>query len=199
MGVQRVQDEKYLYLSWDKMGEICFSLAKKILESESELDRLVALAKGGWTWARAMVDYLGMDKIASIQYEFYTKIAKTKKSPTLKQSLPVSVGGEHLLIFDDVADSGRTLKAAIDYLKKCGAASVSTATLFYKPQSKFKPDYFAKTTNAWVIFPHEIRETIKHLSEKWKASGMEKKEIVRYFKKIGLPKKQVEYFMNIHG
>jgi hypoxanthine phosphoribosyltransferase len=196
MGLQRVQDQNYLYLSWDKMGEICFSLAKKILESQKNYDRLVALAKGGWTWARTMADYLAIHKVASVQYEFYTQVAKTKEYPTLKQSLPVSVEGERLLIFDDVADSGKTLKAATDYLKKCGAASISTATLFYKPQSKIKPDFYSKKTCRWVIFPHEIRETIAHLSEEWMASGMGEKEIKDNFRKIGLPEEQVEYFMN---
>jgi uncharacterized protein len=197
MVVQKIQESDYLYLTWDEMGQICFNLAKKILSTNANYDRLVALAKGGWTMARAIADYLAIDKVASIQYGFYTDIATKEDSPTLKQSLPISVDGERLLVFDDVADSGGTLKAATTYLKNCGAASLSTATLFFKPQSKFKPNFYTEKTSAWIIFPHEIRESIEQLSEKWSATGMTNKEVKSNLLKIGLPKNQVNYFLTI--
>lgn len=204
MRAYKVLGQEYLYLSWDEMGKICFALAKKIIEAQNALprtqrgagyDRLVALAKGGWTWARALVDYLGVNNVASVQYEFYTQVAKTKDSPTLKQSLPISVENEKLLIFDDVVDSGETLAAAVDYLTKCGATSIASSALFFKPHSKFKPDFYAKSTSAWIIFPHEIRESVEQLSKKWKKAGMDEEKIKMHLTKIGLPEEQVEYFI----
>ena len=53
----------YICPNWDQMGELTFSLAQKILNSGQKFDRIVALAKGGWTWARTLVDYLGISQI----------------------------------------------------------------------------------------------------------------------------------------
>src|SRR3989344_1379975 len=142
-----IQSQSFIVPTWEEMGELCFELSKKIIESGKEYDRIVALAKGGWTWARAISDYTAIKNVASIQYEFYADIYKTNKTPKLKQPLPISVEGEKLLVIDDVSDSGATLKVALDYLKKSKAQSISTATFFYKPWSSVTPDFYVYDTD----------------------------------------------------
>lgn len=187
--------EKYLAPSWNEMGEICFKLAQKVLKDKQNFDRLVALAKGGLTWSRTLLDYLSIPKISSFQIEFYKGVGEMKQKPLIVQSLPVSVKKERILIFDDVADSGETLKIAKEYLRMCGAKSVSSATLFIKTWVKTKPDFYAAETDAWIVFPHEIREMIELLSLKWRKKAFSKKEIKARLLKIGLPKEQVSYFL----
>jgi hypothetical protein len=63
-----------------------------------------------------------------------------------------------VLIVDDVADSGRSLTVAKEYILKQGAGEVKIATLHYKPVSMFKPDFFIGTTDAWIIYPWEVHE-----------------------------------------
>lgn len=188
---------QYLAPSWEDMGVLCFNLAKSILESGKKYDRVVALAKGGWTWARTLVDYLKIDNIASVQIKFYSDVNKTQETPIILQSLSTSVNGESILQFDDVADSGKTLEVAKDYILKCGAKNVDTATLFYKPRSIFKPEYYSETTKAWVIFPHEIREIVDQAGKKWLQNGLSKSEVIARFSSLGLPKEQTEYFLNL--
>lgn len=187
--------EIFLTPSWDEMGKLCFSLAQKILKKKEEFDRLIALAKGGLTWSRTLLDYLKIPKVATFQVKFYQDIGKRKREPIIVQSLPVTIEGEKILVFDDVADSGETLKIAKEYLKMCGAESVSSATLFIKTWTKVKPDFYAQKTNAWIIFPHEIREMVELLSSKWGKRGLSKKEIQTRLLKIGLPKEQVEFLL----
>lgn len=187
--------EKYLAPSWNEMGRLCFGLAQKILKKEQDYDRLVALAKGGLTWSRTLVDYLKIQKLSTFQIEFYKGVGETKLRPIIVQSLPVSIEGEKILVFDDVADSGETLKIAKEYLTMCGAKSVSSATLFIKKWVKTKPDFYAAKTDAWIVFPHETREMVELLSSKWGKKGISKEEIRSRLTKIGLPKNQVEYFL----
>ena len=134
------------------MGELCFELSKKIIESGKEFDRIIALAKGGWTWARAVSDYTKIQNVGSIQYEFYADIYKTSKGPKLKQPLPISVKGEKLLILDDVADSGATLRTLL--ARKKGWRVV---TLYRTVHSAVQPDLSCriKKKGDWVIFPWE--------------------------------------------
>jgi uncharacterized protein len=188
-------DISYIAPSWSKMGRLVFLLGKKILQKNSKYERLIALAKGGWTWSRTLADYLNLKKIGSIQVSLYTDIFETKPSPIITQSLPVSVASENLLLFDDVADSGETLKATKNYLKLCGAKSITTASLYYKTWAKIMPDFYAAKTKAWIIFPHEIRESINLIGKKWQKKGIKIKEVKKRFLKIGLPEDQVDYFL----
>lgn len=193
----RFNKERYLAPSWDEMGKLCFTLAKQILEQGQTYDRLVTLAKGGWTWSRTMADYLGIEKIGSIQLQFYQGISKTAEKPILVQSLPVSVNGESLLLFDDVDDTGKSLKVAREYLDMCGARKITVATLFHKPWSKINPDFTGVSTQAWVVFPHEIKEAVLLLNSKWQLQGIIPKERERRFSEIGLDPEEVSYFLNL--
>lgn len=186
---------KFIAPSFGDLDQLTFDLAKEIIESGQKYDRLVVLAKGGWTFARALCDYLSMHIASSIQLISYDGMKKLGE-PIIAQSLGegVNVKQEIVLVFDDVNDSGDTLEVATDYLKKLGAARVDCATIFYKPRSKVKNRYFAYETSAWVVFPHEKREFITELSKKWQEAGIGKEEIEQRFDKLGLPKDQVAYF-----
>ena len=189
-----LDDQSYITPTWEEMGRLCFNLSKTILAKNLRFDRLIALAKGGLTWSRTLADYLGIDKLSVTQIKFYSDIGKTHKQPVILQSLPVSIDQERVLLFDDVADSGETLKLAKDYLVMCGARNVSTATLFTKTWVGTKPDFVTATTNAWIIFPHEIREMITLLSKKW--HGVSHREKTKRLLTLGFPENQVNFFLN---
>jgi hypoxanthine phosphoribosyltransferase len=63
----------------------------------------------------------------------------------------------NLLIVDDIADSGETFKYAVSKFKAHGCERIKTASVFYKPCSKFKPDYFSQTIDPdiWIVQPWE--------------------------------------------
>ncbi len=190
-----LHNTQYEYCSWSQFGEDIFTLSQKILESGQKFDRIVALAKGGLTLSRSLVDYVKVEEVSSIQIEFYTGIDQTAKTPVITQSLPVSIRDERILIVDDVADSGETLELAIKYLQYHGAKSIQTATWFMKPKSKIKPDFFVKETTAWIIFPHEIRETIETLQKMWSEKGDSVEKIKEQLIDIGIPQNEVEFFL----
>lgn len=190
-----IDNQKYLTPSWEDMNDLCFQLAQKILAENHKFDRLVTLVKGGLTWSRTLLDYLNIKKISAFQVEFYSNITKTNDRPIIIQSLPAVIEGETILLFDDVVDSGETLKVAKEYLYMCGAKRVISASLYIKDWARIKPDYFAAKTNAWIIFPHEIRETITFLSSSWQTKKMSLKDIKKRLISLGLPEKEVVYFL----
>ena len=127
----------YVCPSWDQMGDYTVELAKKIIDSGDKFDRVVALAKGGWTWSRTLVDFLNIDKLSSTRLKSYDGI---KQSNRVKIPHPLSdpIDGEKILIFDEVIDSGETIIKAREYVELLGAQEVAVATLCYKPKSKVK-------------------------------------------------------------
>jgi hypoxanthine phosphoribosyltransferase len=56
---------------------------------------------------------------------------------------PAEMRGRHVLLVDDICDSGRTLRNLHDYAERNGAAEVRTAVLIHRlhEDSIYKPDY----------------------------------------------------------
>jgi uncharacterized protein len=184
----------YLAPNWNQMGDYTFLLAKKIIDSGKKFDRVVALAKGGWTWARTIVDFLQIPQLSSTRLKSYSDINQCSRVQVL-QPLSDSIDKERILIFDDVVDSGETIAKAKEYLTLLGAKKISTASLCYKTRSKFTPDFYAFTTASWVIFPHEHREFITQVKKLWLNKNISKKEIITRLLKIGISKNQIDYFL----
>lgn len=191
MNAVTIHGQAYEYYDWQGLGDDVFGLAQQILKSGQQFDRLVALAKGGLSFSRSMVDYLAIPEVSTLQIEFYTGIGATATTPVITQTVPVSVRNERILVFDDIADSGETLQVATDYLKFHGIQSVTTAVLLSKPWSKFKPDFTARTSEAWVIFPNEARETITELKKSWSAKGDNLEVIQSQLRQIGFSEAEV--------
>lgn len=188
---------QYIAPSWDDMDRLAFQIATSITEDGLKFDRIVTMAKGGWPMARPLVDYIQASEVASIGIKLYKGINERHLEPEVYQDIPVDISGETILLFDDVADTGETLEYVKQYLEGRGAKKIYTATLFYKPHSSIKPDYFAAETIAWIIFPYELRETMDILIDKWESEGADKTEIVERFVKLGFKKDMVEYFYSL--
>lgn len=184
----------YICPTWEQMGNFTFLLSKQILESESHFDRIVALAKGGWTWARTLADYLQITNLSSTRLKSYDDINQSSSIKVL-QPLSDSIDGEKILIFDDVIDSGKTVTKAKEYMMILGCQEISVASLCFKPRSSFSPDFYAFSSTAWIVFPHEYREFITQSQKRWSTSKVPKDEIKSRLIKIGLPSDQVDYFL----
>lgn len=197
MNTATIDKQLYLTPSWEDMGNLCFALAQKILEKNYKFDRLVALVKGGLTWSRTLLDYLNIKNLSAFQIEFYNNITKTNSRPIIIQSLPAVIEGETILLFDDVVDSGETIRVAKEYLYMCGAKKVVSCSLYIKDWAKIKPDFYSANTSAWIIFPHEVYETIILLYKKWRKNGLNTSEIKKRLSILGLPKNQVSYFLKM--
>ncbi|MEA2056502.1 MAG: phosphoribosyltransferase family protein [Patescibacteria group bacterium] len=187
---------QYLAPTWDQMNQLAFEMCQKIDADRNKFNRVVTLAKGGWPMTRSLVDFLQVDEVASIGVKFYKGENDRYDHPQIYQDIPTSIQGETILLFDDVADTGESLKFTIDYLKIRGVKEVKTATLYYKPHSAIKPDYYGAKTSAWIVFPYEAREMIVSTSKKWLEAGLDKKEILNRFNKLNFNSEWTEYFLN---
>ena len=186
----------YITPSWQDLDQLAFELSRKISQSGKQFDRIVTLAKGGWPMSRSLVDYLEIHEVASVGIKFYAGINTRYKHPHVYQNIPVAVVGERVLLFDDVADTGESLKFAVDYLKMQGVGSVTTATLFYKPHSGYKPDFYAYKTSDWIIFPYDAVEAIRLLKPKWEKAGVDKAEIKERFRRLGVKDEVMKTYFN---
>jgi len=184
----------YIAPTWEEMNQLVFLVAKKIIEARESFDRIVTLAKGGWPMTRSLTDFLLIGKVASIGVKFYCGINKRLSTPQIYQHLPVKIKGEKILLFDDVTDTGGSLQFAKDYLLKHGIGYLKTATLFYKPHSFFKPDFYGAKTKAWIVFPYDAIESLRVLGKEWRKKGVGELQIKKRFIKLGFSKEWINYY-----
>jgi len=175
------------------MYNVLLSLARKILRSGFEPDVIVGVSRGGWIPARVLCDLLSAPVLANIGVEFYTGIGKARRRPRLTQPLSVSVSGKKVLLVDEVADTGESLKLAKEQVIKEGAKEVRTVTMYTKPWSIIEPDYNEKKTSCWIVFPWETKETIRSIvtGSKW-----EKRKELDDLEHARLSARQAQKFLN---
>ncbi|MDH5780287.1 MAG: phosphoribosyltransferase [Candidatus Bathyarchaeota archaeon] len=181
--------------TWDKIYEFLLSLAEKIREDNFKPDVIVGVSRGGWPPARVMSDLLENPEIANVKAEFYLGVAETKGEPLITQPVSVSVRNKKVLLMDDVADTGKSLRLVRAHLKEKGATEVKIATIYYKPWSVVIPDYYEKETRSWIIFPWERKETIKNVIKRYKKEEKSVEEAKDKLVSSGLDSKLVERFV----
>lgn len=78
-------------------------------------------------------------KIALVQLSAYPGATTVAREPEIRLDLSAELSGRHVLIVDDILDSGRTIRRVQGLVAAQGPASVRTAVLLRKPD-KAPPD-----------------------------------------------------------
>ncbi len=110
----------YLPVSWKTYHTTVQKLAAAILKNDKSFDEIVAISRGGLTLGHLLSDCLRIP-ISTITIQSYTDI-QTAGVATLTAKLQNSIKNKRILLVDDVSDTGKTLKRAIKYLHRAGAA-----------------------------------------------------------------------------
>ncbi len=111
---------------------------------------LVPLLTGSFIFAADLIRHLPVKlKIRLLSVSSYPGTATTSRGARIKDDLshlPASLAGQHVLIVDDILDSGNTLKLVGQTLAAMNPASIRTCVLLRKerPQAMaFPVDYVA--------------------------------------------------------
>ncbi|UVE48892.1 phosphoribosyltransferase [Haloferax larsenii] len=147
--------------NWEYIYGLCRDVSDDVKESEFEPDVIVALARGGWFAGRCICDFLGLDDLTSLKMEHYVGTAQKSNEPEVRYPMPEgSVEGKDVLIIDDIADTGGSIKRAYEYVTDRNAGEVRTATLQLLQTSEFEPDYVGERLEewAWVVYPWNFIE-----------------------------------------
>lgn len=151
-------------LDWPTFGEATRQITQTIVDSGWIPDLIVAIARGGLLPAGAISYAMGIKSIGTMNVEFYTDVHETLPEPVLLPPLMdvSTLEGKKVLVVDDVADSGKTLKMVMELIAEKGLSLDGTtlahvdakcAVIYEKPQSVIKPDFSWKITDKWINFP----------------------------------------------
>ena len=155
------EEFKCTITNWDYIYGLCRDVSDEVKASEFEPDVIVALARGGWFAGRCICDFLGLDDLTSLKMEHYVGTAQKSGEPEVRYPMPEgSVAGKDVLIIDDIADTGGSIKRAHEYVHERDPNDVRTATLQLLGTSEFEPDYVGESLEewAWVVYPWNFIE-----------------------------------------
>lgn len=177
-------------ISWQQLEKDSLTLFPKALdkihEDDREIDTIVSISRGGDVIARMFSDFLDNMPISHITIQAYKGVKKEKET-VISEVPSADFKNKTILLIDEVSDTGAALKVASDYLKTKSPKKIYTLTPYIKPYTKFKPDFWKISVDAWIIFPYEVKETAtaftnlfgtkEHAKEKLMEVGFEAWEV----------------------
>lgn len=141
-------------LTYGRFGEAVRELAQAVADDGYVPDVVLSIARGGVFVAGGLAYALDCKNLHLVNVEFYTGVGTTLEMPVMLAPVPnvIDFSAKRVLIADDVADTGRTLKLVHDFCRG-HVAEVRSAVVYEKPQSLVKCEYVWKRTDRWIDFP----------------------------------------------
>lgn len=147
-----------------------FKLGEQIYQSGFQPHFIVGVWRGGSPVGIAVQEYLeykdiSTDHIAirTSSYHGIDKQTKDIRVHGLDYIIKNVDADQELLIVDDVFDSGRSIQAIINEIKRKSRRNtphiIKVACPWYKPTrnvTALKPDFYIHSTDQWLVFPHEL-------------------------------------------
>ncbi len=143
-------------LTWSDVLGLSLTLAEEV--RRERVDAIVAVLRGGIYPALIIAARLNVERVYAV--EFRRREAGLAAEPgggpkPVRDEVPQLAGGR-VLVVDDVAVTGSTLRAAKELVKSKGAGEVKTAVLVVRTgQLVERPDFYALFLPAHPLFPWE--------------------------------------------
>jgi len=148
-------------MSWELFGVGSRALAQQVADDGYEPDMILAIARGGLLIAGALGYALVVKNLYTMNVEFYTGVEERREVPLILPPVPdlELVTSARVLIADDVADTGHTLKVVKEFCEG-KVAEVRCACLYEKSRSLVKCEYVWRHTDRWINFPWSDKEPV---------------------------------------
>lgn len=163
------------FINAEELLEDSFKLANKVYQDGFKPQFIIGIWRGGAPIGIAVQEYFDYKSITTD----HIAVRTSAYSAINQQNKEIHVHGLHyiienanaedsLLIVDDVFDSGRSIQALIQQLKrdtrKNMPKDIRVACPWYKPKNRqvdLVPNYYLYQSNDWLVFPHELKGLTK--------------------------------------
>lgn len=158
------------FITAQQLLEDSFRLASKVYQDGFRPQFIIGIWRGGAPIGIAVQEYFDFKKVETdhiaVRTSSYYGIdqqSKTIKVHGLHYLIENANAEDDLLIVDDVFDSGRSVDALMNQIKKLSRANmpknIRIACPYFKPKNNktdIVPDYYVHESEEWLVFPHEI-------------------------------------------
>jgi uncharacterized protein len=139
-------------ITWPALDEMVRKIAERARGYSPEA--VIGVVKGGVFAGAAVAETLGCSFYA-VRISRRSRDQGPLPKPKAFGKVPKQVKGLKVLIVDDVAASGETLRLARRLTRAAGARQVKTASLSVRRKG-FRPDWFAIATDDLLVFPWDL-------------------------------------------
>jgi len=164
-------------ISQPKVLITCSEIEQTVARLAAEINRdyqnshplFIGTLKGSFVFLADLIRHLDMPlDIDFVQLSSYGARKETSGKVTLVQGLKTPVKGRHVLVVEDIVDSGLTISTLMDYLRKKKPASLKLCTLTDKPSRRQVPvdiHYLGFTVpNKFIVgYGIDWNENFRHL------------------------------------
>lgn len=133
----QIEDKQFEeYLNADQIQSYVKSMAAQIDTDYERKDVLIlGILNGSFLFVADLVKYMTIDpEISFLKFASYDGTSSTGQVKDLI-GINEDLTDKHVLVVEDIVDSGTTLAHIMGLLEDKGAASIQTATLFFKPDA----------------------------------------------------------------
>ncbi len=155
-----------LYISWTEYHQKIETLAAKIYQSQWQFNQIVCLARGGLRVGDILSRIFEQPMAILATSSYHGVGGKVRGAIKIAEHLTMTTDtlASHILLVDDLVDSGISLQESITWLKSRypQIQDLKTAVLWYKSCSVSVPDYYVDYLgdNPWIHQPFECYENM---------------------------------------
>ena len=151
------QDIAKIFVSKEQIDEITERMGKQLAEDyKDKFPLVIGLLKGCVPFMGELMTKMDIHlELGFMDVSSYHGGIESSGDIKIEKDLGIPVHGRHIILTEDIVDTGRTLSVVVELLKFRGAASVEIATLLDKPAGRvvtMKPKYIGTTIpNEFVV------------------------------------------------
>lgn len=150
----RVRAHEFLELDWEMFGELCRALAMRV-SRDFHPEVVVGVARAGVIPAAIIASLLRIP-FHAITISRRDGEERVRDRPEIFSQMPQGLEGKRVLLVDEIATSGDTLRIGVAALRQTFPAEIRTAVTFARPRG-YRPDYLALETDTTVVFPWDVK------------------------------------------
>lgn len=145
-----------IHITWDNFDSAANTLIKKIVDQDIRIDYIAAIARGGLV--------PGVYLSHNLDLPLHVISWSTRDQPFNKRAPLISgdlSAGSHILLLDDINDTGRTFEEIIKYCDKSYpyAGKLVVASVYQRYNTNRPSDVYGCSIESddWVVFPWEVQ------------------------------------------
>lgn len=157
----RLKDKEFeLFIPENEIREAVARMAKDIEADVKDANPLfVGILNGAFMFASELMHEL--DAPYELTFARYSSYKGTSTTGVINEIMPIKadIRGRHIILLEDIIDTGYTMSHVMEKLRREGAADVRLATMLFKPDSlkcDLKPDYVGLQIPADFIVGHGL-------------------------------------------
>jgi uncharacterized protein len=156
-----------LKVSWDQYNRLIERLAHNVYVSGYAFNQIICIARGGMRVGDVLSRIFDTPLAILSTHSYAAEAGTARGELVIAEHMTMTAArlGEHVLLVDDMVDSGNTLAAVQKALPQRWPviATCRSAVLWWKACSTVKPDYYVEylAESPWIHQPFEIYDTMR--------------------------------------